>query len=111
MKNSKTVSFLYESPFPKGEYWFQCDLRASSKSSFGLQLSLRDEKGGVLGLRELKRITLDVPGQLYHYKVRLSADMIYPFQKFYLYLFSYDKGDLLIDNATLTNITKTEDLE
>lgn len=111
VKNSKTVSFLYESSFPKGEYLFQCDLRPASKSSFGLQLSLRDEKGVFFGMRELKRITLDVPNQLYHYKVRLRADMVAPFQHFYLYLFSYDKGDFLIDNATLTNITKQEDLE
>ena len=111
VKNSKTVSFLYESPFPKGEYLFQCDLRPASRSSFGLQLSLRDEKGVFFGMRELKKITLDVPGQLYHYQVRLSADMIYPFQKFYLYLFSYDQGDLLIDNVTLTNITITRGLK
>lgn len=111
VKNSKTVSFLFESPFPKGEYLFQCDLRTASKSSFGLQLSLRDEKGIFFGMRELKRITLDVPNQLYHYKVRLSADAVAPFQRFYLYLFSYDQGDFLIDNVTLTNITKPEDLK
>lgn len=110
VKNSKTVSFLYESMFPKGDYLFQCDLRTASKSSFGLQLSLRDEKGFFFGMRELKRITLDVPGQLYHYRVRLTADMIFPFQNFYVYLFSYGQGDFLIDNAILTSITP-ENLE
>ena len=106
VKSKKKFSFLYESSFPKGEYLFQCDFRPISKSSFELQLSLRDEKSNYYGDRELEKITMDIPNQLYHYQIRLTKDMVYPFQKFYLYFMFDAPSDILIDNVSLTEISE-----
>lgn len=50
-------------------------------------------------------------GAVFFTEIALSADLAAPFQKFYSYFFSYDKGIFLTDNTTLTNITEPEDLE
>lgn len=102
LRCNDTISFLCEKRFVADSYVFQCDILPLEKTTFGVQLSLRNDNDELEGFREIKSVTLDKTERLYHYSLTIPKSMFYPYNFFYFYFYIYGSGHLIVDNFSLT---------